>query len=147
METSADPERDKIRYKALGWVFKNIGPRIISKKIIKILFGKTCVNDPAKQEMLNYWKSQIESYPPSITRALDGVIYRKDIYEEIANIKVPTLVMAGEEDVATRPEKAVRIHGQIKNSRMILIPGAGHSSCLEQPEKVNELIENFIQKI
>ena len=62
------------------------------------------------------------------------------------NITVPTLIGVGDEDIATKPEKAERIHEQIKNSQLHLIPKAGHSSCLEQPEIVNQLIENFLKQ-
>jgi 3-oxoadipate enol-lactonase len=147
METSADPEVNKFRYILLTWIFKLLGTRAVSKKLIRILFGKSSLEDPAKKELLNYWKSQIESYPASIALAAGGVIHRQGIYHEIAKITLPTQVLVGEEDVATVPEKSVRIHGQISNSTLTFIPKAGHSSCIEQPETVNQLIEDFIQKI
>ncbi len=144
LETSADAERGKIKYKALGWIFRYIGARSVSKKVIKILFGKSFVSDPANTELLNYWKGRIESYPSTITRALDGVITRKSVHEEIAGIRLPTLVIVGDEDVATKPKQARRIHQQIRTSTLSILPRAGHSACLEQPEMVNAAIEKFI---
>lgn len=146
METSADPEINKFNYMLLIWIFKTIGPKLLGKKIIRILFAKSSISNPTKQELLNYWKSKIISYPASITRAVSGVIHRRSVYDEIAKINIPTQVLVGEEDVATKPEKAKRIHEQIKNSTLTLVPKAGHSSCLEQPEEVNWIIEKFIQK-
>ena len=63
-----------------------------------------------------------------------GVLTRKSIYEEIAEIIAPTLVMVGDMDLATVPAKAERIHQQIKGSQLLTIPGAGHSSSIEAPD-------------
>ncbi len=147
METSANPEVNKFRYIMLNWIFKNIGPKLVSKKVIRVLFGKSSLNDPAKKEMLRYWKEKIESYPDTITKSVDGVIDRKGIYGEIAHITLPTLVLVGDEDQAAPPDKAQRIHQQIQNSKLFHIPKAGHSSCIEQPDAVNSLIENFLKTI
>lgn len=147
METSADPEINKLKYTMLSWIFRTIGPKPVSKKVIRILFGESSISDPTKQEQLNYWRSKIATYPASITKAVDGVIHRRSLYDEIAKINVPTQVLVGEEDVAATPEMAKRIHGQIKNSTLTFISKAGHSSCIEQPEEVNSIIENFIQNI
>jgi pimeloyl-ACP methyl ester carboxylesterase len=51
----------------------------------------------------------------------------------------------GDEDVATIPAKAERIHNAIANSQFKLIAKAGHSSCIEQPDSVNLLISNLIK--
>jgi pimeloyl-ACP methyl ester carboxylesterase len=118
----------------------------VSKKVMRILFGKSSINDPSKQEQLNYWKSRMSSYPSFITKAIDGVIHRRGVYDEIAKINTPTLVIVGDEDIAATPEMAKRIHAQIKNSIITIIPRAGHSSCIEQPEEVNRNIKGFIQK-
>jgi pimeloyl-ACP methyl ester carboxylesterase len=146
LETSADPEVNKFNYTLLTWIFRTLGFRSVSKKVMRILFGKSSINDPSKQEQLNYWKSRMSSYPSFITKAIDGVIHRRGVYDEIAKINTPTLVIVGDEDIAATPEMAKRIHTQIKNSIITIIPRAGHSSCIEQPEEVNRNIKGFIQK-
>jgi pimeloyl-ACP methyl ester carboxylesterase len=78
-----------------------------------------------------------------VTRALQGVIERKPIYGELGRIAVPTLVMVGDEDVATVPAKAERIRDAIAGARLVMIPGAGHTSSVEQPDFVNAALEEF----
>lgn len=145
LETSADEEPNKFKYNLLNTVFKLGGGKLVSQKIISILFGKSSLQDPALQPLIAEWKKTIEGYPPTISQAVKGVIDRQGVLDELKNITVPTLVGVGDEDIATKPEKAESIHGQIKNSQFHLIPKAGHSSCLEQPEIVNQLIENFLK--
>ena len=77
-------------------------------------------------------------------RAVNGVIERHAVYDELAAITVPTLVAVGDEDVATVPAKAERIHAAIRGSTLVRIPRAGHSSSVEQPASVNSAIDAFL---
>ena len=56
----------------------------------------------------------------------------------------PTLIIVGDQDVATVPAKAERIHAQIPGSRLAIIPGAGHTSTVEEPEAVNQALLEFL---
>ena len=66
---------------------------------------------------------------------------------EIGTIELPTLVIVGDEDVATPPAKAQKIHEAITGSRLEVIPGAGHTSTLEQPELINAALEAFLAEV
>jgi 3-oxoadipate enol-lactonase len=79
-----------------------------------------------------------------VTRATIGVITRRSIYDEIAKIHVPTLIIVGDQDVATVPAKAERIHERIQGSRLLTIPGSGHTSTVEEPAAVNAAINEFL---
>ena len=83
----------------------------------------------------------------SIWRAVNGVILREPITSELRKIRAPTLVIVGEEDVATVPAKAERIAAGIANAKLVVIPGAGHSSTVEQPAIVNAAIKSFVEGI
>jgi pimeloyl-ACP methyl ester carboxylesterase len=55
--------------------------------------------------------------------------------------------MVGDQDIATMPEKAKRIAAKIPNAKFSMIPGAGHSSTIEEPEMVNNLLELFLNNL
>ena len=59
----------------------------------------------------------------------------------------PTLVVVGDEDVATTPQKAAFIHQGIAGSKLETISGAGHSSCIEKPEEVNRLLKDWLESL
>lgn len=147
IETSADEEVNKLKYRALNVIFKVAGSKPISKKIMNILFGKTFMNDPEREEERSYWANKMMAFPKTVTQAVSGVINRVSVFEEIKSIQKPTLVMVGDEDVATTPEKAQRIHKQINGSVLEIIPGAGHSSTIEQPKFVNAVLEKFLSHV
>lgn len=147
METSADEEVNKLKYRSLNVIFKIAGSKPIYKKIMNILFGKTFMNDPERAEERSYWENKMMTLPKTVTRAVSGVINRTSVFEEIKSIQKPTLVVVGDEDVATTPEKAQRIHKQINGSVLEIIPGAGHSSTIEQPKFVNAVLEKFLSHV
>lgn len=147
METSADGEVNKLKYSALNLIFKVAGSKPIYKKIMNILFGKTFITDPQRAEERVFWENKMMTLPKTVTRAVNGVINRSSVFGEISSIQKPTLVIVGEEDVATTPEKAQRIHKQINGSVLEIIPGAGHSSTIEKPDEVNYILEKFLSHV
>jgi pimeloyl-ACP methyl ester carboxylesterase len=147
METSADGEVNKLKYGVLNIIFKVAGSKPIYKKIMNILFGKTFMSDPERAEERLYWERNMMTLPKTVTRAVSGVISRRDVFEEIKSIQKPTLIIVGDEDVATTPEKAQRIHKQINGSVLEIISGAGHSSTIEKPDEVNGILEKFLSHV
>ncbi|MFL5541722.1 MAG: alpha/beta fold hydrolase [Longimicrobiaceae bacterium] len=150
METSADPEpaENVPRYRTLGGIVRvlgRLGMRLVMPRVMRIMFGRTFLADPAREADRLLWRERgMDNHPRGIVRALQGVIDRKPIYGELGRIAVPTLVMVGDEDVATVPAKAERIHAAIPGSRLVTIPGAGHTSSVEQPAFVNAALEEFL---
>jgi len=71
---------------------------------------------------------------------------QEDIRSEVARIKVPTLVIAGESDQVDpisrlREELLPRISG----SRLQSLPGVGHLAMLEAPDSVARAIQEFVE--
>jgi 2-succinyl-6-hydroxy-2,4-cyclohexadiene-1-carboxylate synthase len=64
--------------------------------------------------------------------------------ERIAKISVPTLVIAGDEDVYAPPPVMQALGSAIPNARFEVIAGAGHSAYWEQPAAWNRLILDFL---
>lgn len=147
LATSPDAEvKEKLgRYKLLNLVARCFGLGVVSSQVMPIMFGKKFLTDPLRKELKREFKSRIASnHRIGITKAIKGVIEREGVFEEIKKIKTPTLIIVGDQDVATVPAKSERIHSQIEGSKLILIPGAGHSATLEEPEAVNKAISDFL---
>lgn len=146
METSADPEAPEnvSRYRMLTWAVRLFGTRATTDKVMPILFGKTFLADPAQAELRAEWRSRLLALRRSIHRAVTGVIERSGVYDELQKISMPTLILVGEEDVATPPAKSERIQAAIRGSRLVRIPRAGHSSPIENPAAVNAALADFL---
>jgi 3-oxoadipate enol-lactonase len=66
-----------------------------------------------------------------------------DLRDSVGTIARPTLVIGGDEDVATPPEEARWLHEHIPASRLEIIPAASHLSNLDQPERFNRAVGSF----
>ncbi len=64
--------------------------------------------------------------------------------EALESIKLPTLVIASDQDIITPYEEQLLIHKKIKTSRLVVIPEAGHASCYEKPQEFSLIILGFL---
>jgi 3-oxoadipate enol-lactonase len=145
LETSSDPEPTEniARYRLLTKVTKLLGPKLIKNKVAPIMLGKTILGDKARRDELAKY-TDLMSRRRDIWRAVNGVIDRAGVHAELARIKAPTLVVVGDEDVATPRAKAERIAGAIVGAKLVGIPRAGHSSPVEEPVAVTAALEAFL---
>ncbi len=57
---------------------------------------------------------------------------------------LPALVIVGEEDQVTPPDRAQAMVDALPDGELVMIPGAGHLSPLERPEAVTNAIRGFL---
>ncbi|ATB40000.1 alpha/beta hydrolase fold having protein [Cystobacter fuscus] len=148
METSADPEpaENVPRYKALNFVARWFGMRWVADRVMPIMFGRTFLEDSARAAERAEWRRRLMANRRDIWRAVNGVVRRRGVYEELSRIRTPTLVVVGAEDTATVPAKAERIHAAIAGSRLVKLPRGGHSSSIEEPALLNAALEEFLRE-
>jgi len=69
---------------------------------------------------------------------------RLDLTAQLPCITSPTLVMVGEEDTLKPRRYGDIIARTIPGAKMVVVPGAGHALCMEQPEIFNSLVLGFL---
>jgi len=77
--------------------------------------------------------------------ALDAVIGRRPISDELPRIKTPTLVLHGDEDRAIVMPRALAMARAIDGARLVVIPRAGHTSSVEAPEAITRELGAFFE--
>jgi len=82
--------------------------------------------------------------PAQTIASLKGLAERPDSVPLLSEISVPTLVLVGEEDILTPPSEARLMAARIPDSRMLIIPEAGHLSNLENPKAFNTALRGFL---
>jgi pimeloyl-ACP methyl ester carboxylesterase len=145
MDTAAGTEPNWFRYHIFRLVARWFGPRAVGSRIMPILFGKKFLADPARAALREAWHERfLASDRTGIYRAARGVIDRQGCEDLLGRIAVPTLILVGDDDTATPPEKSRLLHERIRGSRMEVIPAGGHSLSIEEPEAVNEALRRFL---
>lgn len=67
-----------------------------------------------------------------------------DTLDKTDSINIPCLILVGQEDVSTPVKYSEFFHKKIKSSELVIIDNAGHLVMIDQPKKLNEVIENYI---
>jgi len=147
LETSADPEDPKNvpQYRKLIKAIRWLGMKRVSQKVMPIMFGSSFLADKSRKADRREWLSMLQSNRKGgVIKATTGVIERSATYDQLSDIKTPTLIIVGDEDVATPYAKAERMHFAIAGSKLVVIKGAGHTATVEEPEQVNKAINKFL---
>lgn len=71
------------------------------------------------------------------------VMAETDQRDLLPRIAVPTLLIWGELDARSPLSVARRFEQAIPDAKLVVIPGAGHVSNLEQPEQFNDAVREF----
>lgn len=74
---------------------------------------------------------------PAYIRQQRAIMSRPDSRPGLGRIRCPTLVLVGDGDQLTPPERAQEMHEAIAGSQLVIVPECGHLATLERPEAVN----------
>lgn len=150
ISTSADPEPSGNigRYKRLNFIAQWFGLKPVANQVMSIMFGQKFLCDVNKDKLKDKWRQVlINNNRIGISRAVKGVINRQGIFEQLNKIVSPTLIVVGDQDIATVTHKSERMNASIKNSRLIIIEGAGHTASVEEPQAINAALQNFYSEL
>ena len=71
---------------------------------------------------------------------------KDNLKDLLGTIKVPTLLLWGEDDQVTTMEVAEMFHKLIPNSQLVSIKNCGHAPMIEHPEWFSEEVKKFLKK-
>lgn len=140
---TADIEPARVTREANAQLAETHGARAIADQMLVSL-----LTTDASQELRAHVRSIIEhNNPNGIAGALRGMALRSDSTELFSQIKVPTLLLVGDQDSLTPPSEMQSMREAIAHSDMIVIPGAGHISNLENPTAFNVALRDFLRRL
>lgn len=76
-----------------------------------------------------------------------AVIARPDALAHIGGIRCPVLVLCGEGDALTPPDRAREIASAIAGAELALLPSCGHMLTMEQPVAVNARLLDWLGRV
>ena len=69
-----------------------------------------------------------------------------DIMNKLNEIRLPTLIICGADDRFTPVKYSQYMHDRIQDSTLCIISNAGHDVLREQPERVNQTINEWLSR-
>lgn len=143
LDTSAGPEdlSNVSKYRLLARIYRLVGMKPLKGQVAPIMFGPKFLADPSSNEPVAEWMRVLgECQRKGMQQAIYGVTDREPAYDLLASISAPTLVVVGADDVATPVAKAETLHHEIAGSQLEIVPDCGHSSTIEKPAVLADLI-------
>jgi 3-oxoadipate enol-lactonase len=84
------------------------------------------------------------SHPQGLIGALFGMAERHDAKNWLGEIRVPTLVITGADDLLIPPDESEALVQGIPGAHLRRIEGAGHLVAFEEPDAFNAALEDWL---
>ena len=100
----------------------------------------------ARKDVVDRVRAMIRATKPAGYSGCCHAISALDLTERISAIKLPTLIVVGEEDQGTPVAASRTMHEKIAGSELVILKSAAHLSNVEQPEEFTRVLLGFLDK-
>ena len=156
----------------IGLIFSNKNPNLVKSLVLtgsSGLYENSMGESYPKRENYDYIKRKTEEvfYNPNVatkeivdevfetvnnrdklvrTLSIAKSAIRHNMSSDLPNIKTPTLLIWGENDLVTPPEVAIEFKSLLPNSELTWIKKCGHAPMMEYPKEFNKILFNWLDQ-
>jgi pimeloyl-ACP methyl ester carboxylesterase len=122
-------------------------PRAFAEWAAPFCFGATTY--ARNKGLADHWISRWASLVPAraVYHQSGSWLHKADLTERLAELRIPVLILHGAEDVPIPLERALAMVPPLPDVTFVKVPGAGHTSNLENPEVVNHALGCFLSRV
>lgn len=113
--------------------------------ILPWLFSERFLANPANAAYLVYDENDPYPQPMHAWRAQYKAQQQYSGFPSVCSIRVPVLLLAGEQDRLAHREDAERLAAAINHAQLAIIPDSGHLINYEQPDLFHQHILDFLR--
>ena len=136
----------KLKYAALKRLLRALGPRRIVPAVMPIMLGRTTLRSrPELRE--RYRRLFLDVRVGSVCRGIEAITARDDVLLRLGEIRVPALVVVGDEDRALPVWRSRRIADGIAGAQLVVVAHAGHLAAAENPAAVTAAVTAFLAQL
>lgn len=108
----------------------------------------TLLTESAPPKLVEELRAILLEFHPVGQRAILGAGFAEhDLRDVLPTVTVPTLLLYGDRDARSPMTVAEQLHASIPGSQLIVIPGAGHLSDMEAPDRFNAEVAAFLRSL
>jgi pimeloyl-ACP methyl ester carboxylesterase len=107
------------------------------------LFAKMCYAAATPRELAERWARVSVVAPPDVARADFEACARWDARDRVMTLRVPLLVVCGDEDLMVAPRHPVWLAEHAPGAQLLRLPNAGHNLHHEHPDTVVQAVLDF----
>jgi len=101
----------------------------------------------ASEELCEWYISQMDKIPIPIAVEIEKMIGAGNLWAQLPHVKVPTLIMAGEQSQIANEDMRSEMKKQMPFAKLVTFSGCGHGIHLIEPERCVEEIKVFIESL
>jgi pimeloyl-ACP methyl ester carboxylesterase len=146
MDTQATPDTPEATARRRGFVeqtrmgrFHGVQPSLLPQIVHRSRLADQSVIQPILE-------MAAEVGADGFCRSQAAMIARPDSRPILVEIKQPTLVLVGRQDVATPLARAQEMAADISHSQLVVIEECGHMSPLEKPAEVSVALRRWLKQ-
>lgn len=147
MNTQAQAEStlQRMKYNALLKIVETTGYAPVIGQVVPLLLGERYRTE--HPEAVDAWRERMKGNAPTGTVQLGRSIFGRDsVLSELGRVSQPVLMIAGSEDEVVPLDNLRATHDALPNSTMVIAPGSGHSTPIEQPDTALNAIARFFEE-
>jgi|694.fasta_scaffold02391_10 2-hydroxy-6-oxonona-2,4-dienedioate hydrolase len=119
------------------------GREFVLEHMAKVFKNEKFITEEAVEEIVKILNER--SHVLNLIHAARSA--KKDNLKDVlGQVKVPTLLLWGEDDQVTTMEVAEMFHQLIPNSTLVTVKNCGHAPMIEHPEWFADEVEKFLRK-
>lgn len=107
-------------------------------------FSAAAMANPEQPQLGESFARTLGSIRPDMALSVAKVIFESDVRNELALVKIPTLLIQSDADIAVPNEVAEYLHQKIANSKLINVNATGHFPHISAPQEVIKAIKTFV---
>jgi pimeloyl-ACP methyl ester carboxylesterase len=133
-------------------VVNTVGPALLPDRFLvkqmlqKVFSDQTKITEAMIQQYAAYLKSPGAYYALRQTARQIIPDNVDEIIQQTIDLKIPVLIIWGEEDRILPLKNGRQLHENLKGSELIVIPGSGHSPHEEKPAETIQAITDFLTR-
>ncbi|HET9843964.1 MAG TPA: alpha/beta hydrolase [Gammaproteobacteria bacterium] len=145
-----EPIERKLMYSEIlhSWEHKQHLSDEIIEKILPFFFTPSTFH--TKPELIKDFKTKLKQLPVEQIEGLieigHTIFSRRSILDKLGLLKMPVLIMVGENDYPRPIHEAETMARYIPHAKLKIIADSGHVPSVEQPEIVTKILQNFLSE-
>lgn len=144
--SEADSNEGKLKRAAAIKRINKEGLAPFAKDFITNCFADSFIHN--KKDELNKIIEHSSTFNPvGVKGCLLAMLSRTDTTQTLTEIKIPTLLVCGENDTLTPRSVMKEMFHKIPDAEFVEVKNAGHMTPIENPDEVNKAILNFLSKL
>ncbi len=144
--SSSDTDEGKIKRAENIMKINTSGVKQFVSEFVPMCFSVKSITD-SNEEYSRVLNKSLNSNAIGVKGCLLAMAGRTDTTRYLNEIRIPTLLLCGEDDRLTPPDIMELMAEQIPNAHLEIVPGAGHMAPIENASFVNSRIKKFLVKI